>query len=182
TGWWGAVCAIVVLSTVLGVLFYSYFYIRLYSDEWPQGGIARPPWLGSGALLMMMLLSSAFMLWARRSLHVGLRMQTYLSLGCALLLGGIFVAGQVAWLAAQDFTLASNAYGSVFHVISVVLLAIVVMVLLMAAALLARLGEEFEHRHGFVALQMQVTGMLWHFSVIAAVAVYLVLYVSPLLI
>ena len=42
TDWWAAVGFLAVLATVYGALFFSHFYIQLFSEEWPQQGISTP--------------------------------------------------------------------------------------------------------------------------------------------
>jgi cytochrome c oxidase subunit I+III len=180
--WWGMVCLLAVLGTVFGVLFYSYFYIQLFSETWPQDGLAPPAWLW-GTVAFATLLASAGPLWlAMHSFRHGRKPLVQAGLAGCLVLGIGFVGVQaweiyrVYWTEVRPHT---NAYGSIFHLTHWTLSLIALAGLAVLAAALRRVGREFYDRDGFMGLQMQITALYWYFTVVAGVLVFVVLYVSP---
>ncbi|HLT34716.1 MAG TPA: cytochrome c oxidase subunit I, partial [Enhygromyxa sp.] len=68
--WWGMIGLLAILATVLGALVFSYFYLRLYSPQWPQAGAAPPSWRWTTAAAGSLLLSGlaqAWVSWRRRA-------------------------------------------------------------------------------------------------------------------
>ena len=47
-GWLGLLFLMAVLGWCVGTLLYTYFYLRLYSTEWPQGNLPMPEPVPSG--------------------------------------------------------------------------------------------------------------------------------------
>src|SRR5690606_2119869 len=54
SGWWAMAGVLSVLGTLFAVLYYSYFYLRLYSPAWPQGGIPKPGLLVPGLVYLLL--------------------------------------------------------------------------------------------------------------------------------
>src|SRR5690606_6743928 len=69
--WWGMIGLISILGSGFAALIYSYFYIRLFSPQWPQAGLSRPNlWLGAagfGALLVAGVIQN----WSLRRFRLG---------------------------------------------------------------------------------------------------------------
>jgi len=75
-----------------------------------------------------------------------------------------------------------HAYGSLLHVISVLLLLLVASAAAMNIAALARLWRGHDEREReFTALQMQLTHMYWWFTAVVGALVFGVLHASPYL-
>jgi heme/copper-type cytochrome/quinol oxidase subunit 3 len=182
TAWWGMICLLGISFMAFGALFYSYFYIRLFSPEWPQGNLPRPD-LGWSALIYALLPASAgAFFWAQRSFIHGARTAIFIGLSGSILLAlahGILLCVELIRL---PFTPQANAYASLFYIINWVLLLYVGTGFLMLIAALMRVRKEHADRTGHMALQMQVTALFWYFTAGAALAVYAVLYLSPYLI
>ncbi len=179
TAWWGAVWLLVILATAFGVLFYSYYYIRLFATVWPQGdlplpGLALPP------IAYALLVGSALPIyWATRSFHRGERSQTLASLAASLFLGVVFIVWLVYELASLEYAMQDNAYASLFYVISAALGLLVLTALPIGACAFLRMRREHEDRKGFMALQMQITALFWFFTAAMGAIVFFVLYLSP---
>jgi cytochrome c oxidase subunit I+III len=177
--WWGAVCLIAVLATVFGVLYYSYFFIRLLSPDWPQGEIGRPSLLWPSIMFLALAASAGTQYWAMSSFQRMQRPFVEAGLAGSLLLGLLFLAMQAYELYALDFSHRTNGYGSIFHLTHWTLALIVLAGLAVNIAALRRVRWDELGPHEFMALEMQITNMYWYFVVVVGVLTYLVLYLSP---
>ncbi|MDO3376742.1 cbb3-type cytochrome c oxidase subunit I [Geoalkalibacter halelectricus] len=180
TGWWAAAGTVAVLFTVFGALTYSYFYLRLYSDHWPQGGLPLPE-LGSSLLVFALLAAggvSQFMSslgWRRRS-------RTWVVFGMAvtLVLGVGFVIVQMMVLHAAPFGPTANAYASIFFVLNgFVLLTVLTGLALLGGALVRVIAKQESFTAPRLILWLQISEMLWFFAVFAGLACFLVAYLVP---
>lgn len=179
TGWWGLLCLITVLGTFFAALFYAYFYIRLFSEQWPQDGLPRPDLLWPGfAILLLIASGGAF--WAsskgHRDAHRGL---FYGGLIGAVLLAVLFLGLHGFGLTQPTFGPQTNAYASLYYVIGGSLGLLVATGLVVLAAALVRSRRDFEDRGGFMTLQMQLTSYFWNFVVITGVVTFAVVNLSP---
>ena len=102
-----------------------------------------------------------------------------MGLTASLALGLSFVAFNFINISLLPFAAQTNAYGSLFHVISVFLNVVALVGAALIAAALIRIPCEHWDRQGFMALQMQMTSMFWYFVVVAGVIVFATLYLSP---
>ncbi len=179
TAWWGAVCLLIILGTSLAAMLYAYFYIQLYSEQWPQGNIPLPDLAIPGVICALLVLSSATFCWANRSFRLGKPMAIQAGLTTTLLFGTIFTIVQTYLIAQIPFSHQENAYASLFYLLSgYIWLQVLVGVVLLAVAQI-RIWKEHCDREGFMKLHMQVTGLYWHFSVVAGVIVYAALHLLP---
>lgn len=177
--WWGAVGLIATLGTVFATLFYSYFYIRLFSPQWPQGGLPLPPWIGPLLVYGPLPASAGCLFWAMRSFQGGRKRSAQTGLALALALGLGFLALHFYELSRLPFAPWTHAYGSLFHVISWCLDLVALAGLGLLGAALVRLRREAGDREGFMGLQMQITALFWYFVTVAGLFVFATLYVSP---
>jgi cytochrome c oxidase subunit I+III len=179
SGWWGAISLLAILGTAFAVLIYCYFYLRLFSAEWPQDGLALPK-LGLPALSTLAMAASSGALWlAGRNYWRGLGRRMHLGFAGCLGGGVLFLILQSVLLGGLEYLPQENAYASLVHVITWCLLLVVLAGLILVAGtqLLAR--REWDHREGFMALAMQIAAMYWHFTVVMAVLVFGVLHLVP---
>jgi cytochrome c oxidase subunit I+III len=179
TAWWGTVCLLIILSTCLGAMLYAYFYIRLYSDQWPQGTIQPPDLALPGVACVLLVLSSGSFLWAGRSFRRGNPTAIQAGFSATLLLGTAFLAAQTYLISQIGFSHQENAYASLFYLFMCYLWLQVLVGLVLLAAAQIRVWQEHQDREGFMKLHLQVTGLYWHFTVIAGVIVCATLYLSP---
>lgn len=180
SGWWATMGILAILATVFSVLFYSYFYIRLYSDQWPQGGVAKPGLLGAAVAYGLLLASGAPLYAAGRGLRiqsVGITV-TGLIAAAALALAAMVLT--TLRLLEAGFSPRLNAYASIFHALTwhVLILEFGGALLLLAAAVRVYQWRRSMQR-GYLVLQMQITGLYWYFAIAVGAITYLVLYLSP---
>ncbi|MBW3623190.1 MAG: cbb3-type cytochrome c oxidase subunit I [Armatimonadetes bacterium] len=177
--WWGIVGQISTVSLMFSVLFYSYFYLRLYSPTWPQGGIPRPDLLMPGVAYGLLAASALPQLWARRAFKRGEEWQVSGGLIGTLLLGAAFIWALYAYLGGLEFTHRTNAYGSMFYLIQWLMSGLVGVGMLLNLGLHYRYRRVPEDREHFMPVQMQVTAMFWYFLAVLGIAVYGVVFLSP---
>lgn len=187
-GWWAMMGVLCVIGTVFGVLFFSYFYIRLYSPEWPQGEIPHPERLISASMYGLLLPSAGFLYLAKRFLLKGNRWPTIYALGASCAFAIAFLVALLWHIVELPFSPTLNAYGSIFHVTSWhigILAAGGIGFLIALAVRLASFEtseDETREKHlkrGAVVLHYQVTALYWYFSVFLSILTYCVLYLSP---
>ncbi len=177
TGWWGMVCFLAVLGTAFGALFYSYFYLQLFSAHWPQGSIARPH-LGLAGAGVVFAVAGAVLTWAggrsfRRQGDLPVRL-----LAGAIAAGLGSAACYALALVGLPFTARENAYGSIFWLTSGTLFVPLSIALVFSAALLKWEWKGEEDRD-LLGLPMDLALLIWYGTGVAALAVFAVLYVSP---
>lgn len=178
-GWLGLMFLLAVLGTLFLGLFYTYFYLRLYSTEWPQGGISRPE-LVVPILLYSLLFAAALCTgfgwrWFRR----GAKWTYTVCLLLACMLASVFLGLHFWNLTVLDFEPQTNAYGSIYFMISWAVDLIVIVGLGIAATAVYRALRGDEHWQMLEALHAQMAAHFWYFTALASVLVVAVLYASP---
>lgn len=119
---------VLLISIAVASFLFTYFYIRVESDVWPQGNIALPTlqWVGIGTLLA--LLNVPIMRWAVRKIRDNndvSRLKIGLFLGFLLQIG--VMALLVYDLSLLTFDWRTNAYGSAFFALTGFMLLLLIM-------------------------------------------------------
>jgi cytochrome c oxidase subunit I+III len=177
TGWWAMTGTLTVIATIFGVLLYSYFYLRVYSAEWPQGDLPLPDLTRSG-LAYGALIGSGALFYFSQQFEKGLLPILALT-ACVLM--GVF-AGTIMILESVQagFPPQLNAYASLFHTITWHLLAVVLIGLaFVTSAILHLIRDRKEKVSGTLILHRQIAGLAWYFMIVVAALVYATLYLSP---
>jgi cytochrome c oxidase subunit I+III len=179
TGWWGMLGFIGILASSVAALLYSYFYLRLFSAEWPQGQIAAPsltvPLVAYGLLLFGGVAHGA----ARTAFRSDRRQASLLGLAVTLFCGLVFVVLQTWELSRSAFSHQTNAYGSIFFVISWVLLLIVAIGLTCTAVAKYLIYYEQRYSREYASRYLESSMLYWGFSPLAGLLIFVTLYVSP---
>jgi cytochrome c oxidase subunit I+III len=169
-----------VLTTVLGTLVFCYFYLRLYSQQWPQAGLPLPQ-LSAPLVSFGMLLGSgiaqALSSWAWRRNH---RLSTIFGMFAATILGVGFIAGELVVLLLSPFLPSANAYASVFFAIDGFVLLMALTGIALQIGTLARVlrkGEPLDTPR--LKLWLQNSEMFWFFAVASGLIGFLVIYLTP---
>ena len=178
-GWWALVMSLLVDGSLFASLVFSYFYLWLGADTWPPAGIGIAGWPAMLASLALLLACAASTRFAARALGRGHATQAATGWIITLASGAAFVAAH-AWAMAAPGAPGDHAYASVawtlagFHMVHVVL------AMLFAAFVAARL------RRGLVTaarpLEARVTAGLWRYTVAQGLLAWGVLHLFPRLI
>ena len=173
--------ALFIASEVMlfGGLFAGYFYVRNQAETWPPESVEHTVAKGLGAILTAVLISSSV------AAHIGIlgiksgnRTQFKLGIAVAIILGTIFIGGQIwEWLNLMDHGLtAEGVYGSTFYIITGFHGAHVIAGLLMLGVVLIRaIWNDFTpFRHLFADAAV----LYWHFVDVIWVFVFSILYLS----
>jgi cytochrome c oxidase subunit I+III len=181
-GWLGLLFLMAVLGWCLGTLLYVYFYIRLYSAEWPQGDLPLPErfWSALKFGTIPVAAASCGAAWLAFSRAQKSLSMIGLAVACALLV--LFLSLHVAMLTELQFSPQTNAYGSIFYLLSWSLDMLVLIGLSLVATALVRAWREVEHWQLFLRLHMQMAAHYSYFAAAMAIVIYVVLYLSPHLI
>lgn len=181
-GWLGLMFLIAVLGWSFGTLFYSYYYLRLYSTEWPQGGLPLPTPIQTGIIFAVILLACGAFGGAWYALRIGNKSGCLLGLGVGSGLLILFLVMHAYELTHLPFTPQTNAYGSIFFVLGWAVDVVVLIGIGLAGTALVRTWREAEHWRLFLAVHLQMTAHFGYFTAVSATLVYGVLYLSPFLI
>jgi len=178
-GWLGLMFMLAVLGWSFGTLFYSYFYLRLYSPKWPQGGLPLPEYLSPGLAYFAIPLSAGAGAWAHFSSLRGRKRACVLGLAAGSVLLVLFLALHAHHLFQIEFTPQTNAYGSIFFVLNWAMDVVALIGLGLASAALVRARQEGEHWQTFLKLHLQMNAHYGYFAAAMAILAYAVLYLSP---
>jgi cytochrome c oxidase subunit I+III len=180
-GWLGMMFLIAVLGWALSTLIYSYFYLRLYSDEWPQESLPFPDRLMPGLGYFTLVAAAGVLAWAWHALQRGSRL-TYrigLVIGCALLT--TFVGVHFYEYSQLPFAPDTNAYGSIFYMLSWGMDTTALVGLGIAGVAAIRAWRHDDHWQVLQALNAQMTAHYSYFAAVVSTIVYSTLYLSPYL-
>jgi cytochrome c oxidase subunit 3 len=160
-----------------GALFGAYFTIRAQAGEWPPADTPQIDAIRTGVFTVFLVASSFTqhlgVLAIRRGDRSGLIRWT----GITIALGIVFLAGQgleYAELLAEDFTIGTNVFGSLFFTMTGFHGLHVVGGLLMLSIVAAkgRMRHFDAVRHGPV----EAVGYYWHFVDVVWILLFTVLY------
>lgn len=176
--WWGVIMLCLTEFALFAALVASDFYLRFHAPAWPPKGVNAPDLLVPIINTVLLVLSSASVVWADRAAKNDNRGTATLGLGVAALLGAAYIALQAREWSRAEFTAQQHTYGSLFftltglhglHVIAGVLL----LLTLFAWTLLGRLS-----RTGRGAIS--TIGLYWHFvTLMWLIFVFPTVYISP---
>jgi len=177
SGWYGVWTLVLTEATLFAYLLFSYFYLASQANgDWPLGG---PPSLKLAAPnTLVLLLSSAALIWAERSgARKGKRWQLLTGLALSLLLGVAFVLVQLREWQTKSFSIHSGTYGSSYFIVTGFHLAhvIVGLLLLLALFIWALNGMFDRQRHA----PLTIGAIYWHFVDVVWLIVFTALYLVP---
>lgn len=176
SGWWGMITLIATEVSLFAYLLFSYYYTAAQTvGAWPPKGA---PTLGLAIWGTVVLLAgSATMWWGENGVRAGKRGQLLVGLGASVLLAVAFLVLEGTEWRRTDFSLTSNAYGSLyftvtgFHMLHVIIGALM-LVMLFVWTLLGYFGAR---RHSAVS----IAALYWHFVTAVWIAVFLTFYIAP---
>ena len=177
SGWYGVWTLVLTEAAIFVYLLFSYFYLASQANgDWPLGGTPSLKLAAPNSLIL--LLSSAALIWAERSgARRGQRLRLLGGIATALVLGIVFVIVQLREWQTKAFSLHSGTYGSSYFVVTGFHLAHVIVGLLLLLALFvwAALGYFDRERHA----PLTIGAIYWHFVDVVWLIVFSALYLVP---
>ncbi|MEU4511111.1 heme-copper oxidase subunit III [Nonomuraea wenchangensis] len=178
--WWGMVLFVATEATLFACLLASYFYLRfLTSAEWPPPGIKKPELAKPLVMTALLLTSSGWIAWADWAIRHDRRWLLRIMLALTLLFGAGFLGVQATEYATKlpEFTWTTNAYGSLFYVITGfhgthVFTGLLMVGFTLVAALAGKFGRTHHER-------VRIVSFYWHFVDGVWLAILFSLYLSP---
>jgi cytochrome c oxidase subunit I+III len=174
-GWWGMAAVVVTEGAFFAYLLFSYFYLAsISSNPWPS----EVPRFGLPLVNTLILLaSSAVVVWAHRGIRAGHTRPLRLGLAGAIALGVLFLALQAVEYSRETASATRDAYGSLFYTITGFHGAHVLVGLIMLVVVLVRAlrGHFTNGRYEAVSN----VALYWHFVDVVWLAVFTSLYVTP---
>ncbi|MGH2778015.1 MAG: cytochrome c oxidase subunit 3 [Actinomycetota bacterium] len=160
-----------------GALFGAYFTIRAQAGEWPPGDTPHIDALRTGVFTVFLVASSFTQHLGVLAIGRGNRGGLLRWTGITILLGVLFLAGQgleYAELFAEDFTIGTNVFGTLFFTMTGFHGLHVAGGLLMLSIVVAkgRMGHLTAERHG----PAEAVGYYWHFVDVVWILLFTVLY------
>ncbi len=157
-----------------GGLFAAYFTLKAEARQWPPPGIELETML-SAIFTVFLIASSGTMILAVRSLERGDRSDMIRWILLTLGLGLLFLANQIREFISLDFKVSSNAYGSIYYLMTGFhALHVAAGLLLMLVALAIATGP------GPVARRSPTVdsiGYYWHFVDVVWIGLFLTIFV-----
>jgi cytochrome c oxidase subunit 3 len=178
-GWLGMAFLLAVLAWVFLTLFYTYFYLRLYSPVWPQEGLPRPGVLLPAITFALLLVAGLVAGFGWRMFRREGRWSFRFAMASCCVLAVVFYALRLVEQFGLPFSWQTNAYGSIFFMLGWSLDAIVFIGLMLAGTALVRSLLITEDWPFFLGLHAQLAAHFWIFTAVIGVLVYGTLYVSP---
>ena len=174
--WWGTLGIVLIEGTMFGLMFGTYFYLRMRNATWPAN--VPPPDLKWGTLNLLVLFASAVPneLAKKAAERIDLRSVRLWLIVC-LLFGVAFNVIRALEFTALNVRWDTNAYGSVVwmllglhttHILTDVLDTGVLTVLMIT-------GPIEEKRF----VDVSENSLYWYFVVFTWVPVYAVIYLAP---
>ncbi len=178
SGWWGMLTVIATEAALFAYLLFSYFYVAAQATgRWPPHG---PPKLGLAAAgTVLLVLGSATMWWGEKGIRAGRRGPLLVGLVSSIVLAVGFLVLEVIEWSGKDFSLASDAYGSLYYTVTGFhMLHVIVGALMLAMlAVWTALGYFGARRHSTISIAV----LYWHFVTVVWIAVFVTFYVTPYL-
>lgn len=164
---------------LFGALFATYFTFQAAADHWPDGDIHLPV-VKTLIFSLFLFASSGTIHVAEKHLKEGRHKQFLQWWGATIVLGAIFLGGQVdeyITLIGEGATLGSSKFTTTFYMITGThgLHVAGGLVALIIAFIRGAKGQFDEKRHLFP----QTASMYWHFVDAIWVVVYTMLYIFP---
>lgn len=176
SGWYGVWAVVVTEGSLFAYLLFSYYYCLLQaSGKWPPNG---PPSLALPIIATIILVaSSAILLWAQHSIRQSETKRLTLGLALAFILGAIFVVTQsYDWLHKSVLISADN-YHSFYVLVTGLDIAHAIVGLIILAALAGwSLAGRFDGERN-AAISIGV--IYWNFTVVVWLLVFASFYLLP---
>ncbi len=170
----GIILFLISEAFLFGSLFWSYYYLRVYTSPWPPAGVE----LNTGYAVIMtviLVVSSGTIFSGLRAIERGSEKGLAAGIIATMLLGSAFLGMTVwEWLH-ESFLPWTHAYGSVFFTLTGFHALHVFGGVVLMSALLTRTLRHRYSSSGFIGVE--VGSLYWHFVDIVWLAVFSTLFI-----
>ena len=181
-GWWGMIFFIASEALIFANLIASYLYLEIRKGTWTLPSGAHLDYAYPAVNTIILLSSSIPAIIARRGISNGNRRRLVLGLLGAIILGSIFLGGQIyeyTNLFAQNFTPQYQTFGSAFFTLTGFHgLHVTVGIIFLLIVLIRSLRGNFSAKSYFV---VEAAEMYWHFVDLVWVFFFSTVYMLPLI-
>jgi heme/copper-type cytochrome/quinol oxidase subunit 3 len=176
SGWWGMIGLIATEASIFAYLFFSYYYLHSQStNPWPTGGL--PPLIYSIPSTVALLISGFAIWWAEYNIRRDKRVPLYIGLVVTFLLGILYIILQLLEWSGKPFSLGTDAYSSLYYVITGLHMVHAVAGIFIMAALIiwSVLGHLTAERHA----SLSIGALYWYFVIVVWIGVFSIFYIVP---
>jgi cytochrome c oxidase subunit III len=175
--WWGMLGLLAIELVVFSGFIAMYFWLKLVNPAWPPEGIDRPDLLLPTINTVVLIVSAAAMLYAKRAIARDDQLGLKVGQALAIALGIVFLVIKYVEYSGYGYDWSTHAYGSITwtitgfhsaHVISVVMKGFVVLAMGLR-------GMFRPDRH----LAFEVSTIYWTFVAVIWLPLYFTMYISP---
>jgi cytochrome c oxidase subunit III len=172
--WYGTVLVVIAEAMLFFGLLYSFYYFRISGNQWPPQGVQLDLWVPSLSLAVL-LLSGATMRWAAVAAKRDQQRMLRVALVATMLLGLLFIDGQVYEYLNLDLSLGTNVFASVFYMITGFhALHVVGGVLILLITVVYALAGQIKPQRRLI---VRCAELYWQFVVVAWVVLFAALYI-----
>ncbi len=179
--WWGMICWLTMFASGFSALLYTYFYLRLFAPQWPPEPAGKPelwlPVLAYGVLLI----GSVTQCRALKAFRLHQEEQTLWGTLAAIVCGLVFLVIECWEFWRFGFTPMTNAYGSIFFVMSwAVMLSVLIGVFtsLVAAIRYPKIHVDYPES---MTLNLELAALQWGLTAGVGLLGFITLYLTPFL-
>ena len=181
-GWWGMIFFIASEALIFANLIASYLYLEIRNGTWTLPSGEHLDYVYPAVNTIILLSSSIPAIIARRGISNGNRRRLVLGLLGAIILGSIFLGGQIyeyTNLFAQNFTPQYQTFGSAFFTLTGFHgLHVTVGIIFLLIVLIRSLRGNFSPKSYF---GVEAAEMYWHFVDLVWIFVFSTVYLLPLI-
>jgi cytochrome c oxidase subunit III len=177
TNWWGVIFVEIIILTIFGALFSSYFYLMSGHLAWPPHGIAEPNLFLPTIKSLFLVAAALPMWWSVRSIRRGDQWQLKLALAVGFVLGTVFLVLTFIYYRGVNYNWATNAYGSIVWTIVGFFVLILIAGLLKTALVWLAAYRGFFDPLRYSAVE--TNALYWYFLAGMWIIAYFMLYWSP---
>lgn len=173
----GMLLFILIIWIALACLIFSYFFIRLVNVNWPLAAAPLPNWIFAMASAVLMLISGGVVYWAVKRIHDNDLPRMRLGLGVVLVLGALALGVQGYDYMQLPFTWQTDAYGSLFWTLGVI-----VMLITLGGLVINILIHVWGWQGRYTARRCVIIENLayyWYSAIAAWVLIFGILYLAP---
>lgn len=175
-GWYGMATMVITEACLFAYLLFSYYYMSFhYGREWLPDEL---PGFTLSLPMTVILFASSGVVWAaEQGIRKGRRWQCAAGLGGGGVMGLAFVALEATEWSEKAFSFGTDAYSSLFFIVTGFHMAHVIggVLMLFATSIWTAMGKFDAHRRDPVS----IAAFYWHFVDVVWICVFTTIYLTP---